>query len=313
MWHLFWSWIGWQASLKSTNASLFCILCCQRLSWAYATTIIFSARICGNSRCQQYLDGSTTLLWPWQSRWFLSRSWFSATSLCSFWKVFFPLNGRDISLFLWVPLRALYRSLGHFSHGHINTSPTFFVGYGEHSPPLNRKSIAFTHTTIRLFCSTSRLHLRKTNKTRPIVLPRFNTDSYMFQGTRCWCSTHWGWSSWCLVLCAAKAIASCRTYWDGTPSWADLKQWWRSCTPHPSWVLSCNFRLHWPWYRWDWAFISTLFTLWQWLWNIFSFTTWPNLNLRGCTNYTMRFNHGKVVACDPTYLVVACDPTYLFG
>ncbi len=22
---------------------------------------------------------------------------------------------------------------------------------------------------------------------------------------------------------------------------------------------------------------------------------------------------GKVVACDPTYLVVACDPTYLFG
>ena len=24
-------------------------------------------------------------------------------------------------------------------------------------------------------------------------------------------------------------------------------------------------------------------------------------------------NFGKVVACDPTYLVVACDPTYLFG
>ena len=127
MWYLFWAWIGWQASLKSTNASLLCILCCQRLSWAYATTIIFSARICGNSRCQQYLDGWTTLLWPWQSRWFLSRSWFSATSLCSFWKVFFPLNGRDISLFLWVPLRALYRSLEHFSHGHIDTSPTLFL------------------------------------------------------------------------------------------------------------------------------------------------------------------------------------------
>ena len=23
--------------------------------------------------------------------------------------------------------------------------------------------------------------------------------------------------------------------------------------------------------------------------------------------------HGKVVACDPTYLLVACDPTYLVG
>ena len=153
----------------------------------------------------------------------------------------------------------------------------------------------------KTFFSTSRFKIafkkyQQDNKTRPMVLPRFNTASCMFQGTRCWCSMHWAWSSWCVVLCAAKAIASCRTYWDGTPSWADLKQWWRSCTPHPSWVLSCNFRLHWPWYRWDWAFISTLFTLWQSLWNIFSFTIWPNSNLRGCTNYTMRFNH-SIVLC----------------
>ena len=27
----------------------------------------------------------------------------------------------------------------------------------------------------------------------------------------------------------------------------------------------------------------------------------------------LTIGRGKVVACDPTYLVVACDPTYLFG
>ena len=32
-----------------------------------------------------------------------------------------------------------------------------------------------------------------------------------------------------------------------------------------------------------------------------------------CPTRTTACQDGKVVACDPTYLVVACDPTYLFG